>query len=215
MGEKTASGYVSRADGKLSIAVLHEAYGLFSPCSNVPAFCDRLASAGFAALAPDLYDGAVASGVDDALRLMRALDPRGALNKVAASMAHLRQLGATHIAVLGFCMGGGLSFRSALELTGLACAVMFYATPHGEFHRLQIPILGHFARRDAFVSLEAVRDAEQRLVEAGKPVRFHYYDAEHSFMNETLPAFAAGAASMAWDRTVQFLRTLGSQPPDR
>jgi dienelactone hydrolase len=45
MGEMIASGYLSHAEGRLSIIVLHEAYGLFSPCSNVPAFCDRLASA--------------------------------------------------------------------------------------------------------------------------------------------------------------------------
>jgi carboxymethylenebutenolidase len=211
MGEMIASGYLSQAEGRLSIIVLHEAYGLFSPCSNIPAFCDQLASAGFPAVAPDLYDGAFASSTKDALKLMQGLDPTDALNKMGTSLVHLRQRGATQIAVLGFCMGGGLSFRSALELTGLAGAVMFYATPRGEFHQLQIPVLGHFSRHDAFVSITAVRDAEHRLVEAGKAVTFYYYDADHSFMNEKLPAFAAGAAAMAWERTVQFFRTLESQ----
>jgi carboxymethylenebutenolidase len=201
VGEDLSTGYFAGARGTLAVIVLHEAYGLFSPSSNVPAFCDRLAGAGFSALAPDLYRGATATAVDQALELMRALDPKDAVHQVSASMAHLRDLGAPRVAVLGFCMGGGLSFQSALEVEGLSGAIMFYATPRGEFHRLHIPVLGHFSLHDAFVSVDAVHDAERDLLHKGKRVTFHYYDADHSFMNERLPAFSRTAAALAWDRT--------------
>jgi hypothetical protein len=45
-------------------------------------------------------------------------------------------------------------------------------------------------------------------------VTFYYYDAEHSLMNEKLPALAVGAAAMAWDRIVRFFRTLEPQRSD-
>jgi len=62
MGERTQAGYLAREDADLlSVVVLHESYGLFSPLSNVPEVCDRLAAAGFQSLAPDLYDGRTAA----------------------------------------------------------------------------------------------------------------------------------------------------------
>jgi len=210
VGEVLSTGYFAGAHGPLAVIVLHEAYGLFSPNSNVPDFCDRLAGAGFSALAPDLYRGGTATSVDQALELMRALDPKNAVHQVSASMAHLRDRGTPRVAVLGFSMGGGLSFRSALEVEGLSGVIMFYATPRGEFHRLGIPVLGHFSLRDVFVSVDAVRDAERHLLHEGKRVTFHYYDADHSFMNEKLPAFSGTAAVLAWDRTLAFLRSLSS-----
>jgi carboxymethylenebutenolidase len=53
-----------------------------------------------------------------------------------------------------------------------------------------------------------VREAEAQLIKAGKPVAFHYYDAEHAFMNEKLPAFSPTQAALAWQRTLDFLRAL-------
>ncbi len=205
MGEQTATGYLARGPASLSVVVLHEAFGLFGPHSNVPAVCDRLAAAGFQALAPDLYRGASAGDLEEALALMRTLTPDGARAAIEGAAAELRRGGARQVVVLGFCMGGAWSFRSALEVDGLAAAVVFYGTPRGDFTRLGVPVLGHFARRDQFVSVDAVRAAEAELLRAGKDVTFHYYDAEHAFMNETLPAHDPAAAKLAWERTLGFL----------
>ena len=70
MGERTQAGYLAREDADLSVVVLHESYGLFSPLSNVPEVCDRLAAAGFQSLAPDLYHGRTTATVDESLHLM-------------------------------------------------------------------------------------------------------------------------------------------------
>ena len=202
------SGYLRRASGSVSVVVLHEAYGLRSPSSNVPDFCDRLATAGYTAFAPDLYGGASATTVDDALKLMETLRDDDAMEMIQAAVRELHGVGQGHVAVVGFCMGGGLSFRSALTLDGVAGAVMFYATPRGDLERLSVPVLGHFAIEDRFVSVEAVRAAEARLIKAGKQVTFHYYEGEHSFMNEKLPAFSGTAAELGWRRTLQFLERI-------
>lgn len=208
MGEKTPSGYLAPSHPGLSVLVLHEAYGLYSPTSNVPEVCDRLATAGFQALAPDLYGGAGATSVEEALTLMRVLRPEQTLAAIKAGLAALRPHRAQRVAVLGFCMGGALSFRSALEVDSLCGAVVFYGTPRGDFRRLRVPVLGHFALRDAFVDLDQVRTAERQLIQAGQRVMFHYYEADHAFMNEKLPAYEAHSAALAWDRTLQFLLEL-------
>ena len=201
-------GYFAPATGRLGAIVLHEAYGLLSPMSNVPEVCHRLAIEGFPALAPDLYQGAMADTVDDAVRLMAGLDVKAAMARIRRATRTLRERGADRVAVVGFCMGGGLSFRAALEIEGLSGAVVFYGTPNGDLGRLRVPVLGHFALRDAFLSLEAVRRAESELLQLGKPVSVHYYDAEHGFMNEKLTAYIPQKAALAWERTLRFLRAL-------
>lgn len=199
------NGYLRRTAGSVSAIVLHEAYGLLSPSSNARECCDRLAAAGYTAFAPDLYGGASATTVDDALKLMETLREDDAMEMIEAAVREFHGTVQMHVVLLGFCMGGGLSFRSALTMEGLAGAVMFYATPRGDFERLSIPVLGHFALDDRFVSVDAVRAAEARLRNAGKAVTFHYYEAEHSFMNEKLPVFSRAAAELAWQRTLRVL----------
>ena len=207
MGAPHRLGWLSRGGGRLSVVVLHEAYGLLSPRSNVPEICDRLTAEGFDALAPDLFAGAVAHDVDGALGLMRALTPEHAGQVVDDAVALFRGEGAA-VAILGFCMGGALAFRTALKRDDLAGAVVFYGTPRGDPEALGVPVLGHFALRDRFLSVPEVREAETRLRKAGKAVAFHYYDGEHGFMNEKLDAHSAECSALAWTRTLGFLRRL-------
>ncbi len=214
MGERTAAGYLARGPARMSVVVLHEAYGLFSMQSNVPQFCDRLAGAGYQALAPDLYGGLTADTVEDALQLMGGLQPKDARAAIGAAIAALRREQADRVAVLGFCMGGALAFQGALDLDGLCGAVVFYGTPRGDVGRLRVPVLGHFALRDRFVSLERVQAIEAELRRAGKRVTFHYYDAEHAFMNEQLASYAPECAALAWERTRRFLDELAASGPE-
>jgi carboxymethylenebutenolidase len=106
MGERTQAGYLAREDADLlSVVVLHESYGLFSPLSNVPEVCDRLAAAGFQSLAPDLYHGRTAATVDESLHLMAELQEADALASVKEAAKDLLDKGARRLAVLGFCAG--------------------------------------------------------------------------------------------------------------
>ncbi|MGH7393508.1 MAG: dienelactone hydrolase family protein [Candidatus Rokuibacteriota bacterium] len=190
------------------MVVLHEASGLLSPVSDVPEVCDRLGREGFDAVAPDLFDGATATEVPAAIALMKALSPERAMHGVDEAVGALRSDGLSRVVVLGFCMGGGLAFRAALERPELAGAVVFYGTPRGDLESLRVPVLGHFALDDRFVSLDDVRTAEARLRSAGTRFELHYYEAEHAFMNEKMPAYSAPCAAVAWQRTLAFLRGL-------
>jgi carboxymethylenebutenolidase len=209
MGERTQAGYLARGNADLSVVVLHESYGLFSPLSNVPEVCDRLAAAGFQSLAPDLYDGGTAATVDESLHLMAELQETDALASVRKAAKDLLDKGAGRLAVLGFCMGGVLSFISAVELDEFAGAVVFYGTPRRPPQLLKIPVLGHYALHDAFVSLDEIRRIESELVKAEKQFAFWYYDGEHGFMNNKIMAYSPTNEGLAWERTLAFLHRIG------
>lgn len=78
--------------------------------------CDRYASHGFIALAPDLYRGRVATDAEEASHLMSALDWDRAVEDVREVAAYLRQQGVQKVAVMGFCMGGALTLASAVRV---------------------------------------------------------------------------------------------------
>jgi len=92
----TAPGYLATPDAAAGpgVVVLHEWWGLTEPIRQA---CDRLAEAGFVALAPDLYRGKTTAKVEEADALGSALDQqveqwRG---DIRGAVQYLRQNGAT------------------------------------------------------------------------------------------------------------------------
>src|SRR5205814_4452050 len=77
------------------VVVLHAWWGLTQPFRQV---CDRLAEAGFVALAPDLYHGKTTAAVEEAQALSAALDQDGerVRGDIGAAGQVLRQHEATH-----------------------------------------------------------------------------------------------------------------------
>src|SRR6266516_3146337 len=80
------------------VVVLHAWWGLTEPFRQV---CDRLAEAGFVALAPDLYRGKTTASVEEAQALAEALDRdlERVRGDIAEAVQFLRQHDATHLAV--------------------------------------------------------------------------------------------------------------------
>src|SRR5438477_8042434 len=108
----TASGYLARPSGGPGpgVLVLQEWWGLDS---GTKAMADRLAASGFVALAPDLYHGELAghTEMDKAAKLMQSLPPDRAARDMSGAVDYLASHGTGNgIGVVGFCMGGMLSF---------------------------------------------------------------------------------------------------------
>jgi carboxymethylenebutenolidase len=139
---------------------------------------------------------------------MAELQESDALAVVKEAARDLLDKGARRLAVLGFCMGGVLSFISAIELDKFAGAVVFYGTLRRPPQLLKIPVLGHYALHDTFVSLDEIRRIESELVKAEKQFAFWYYDGEHGFMNHKIMAFSPANADLAWERTLAFLHRI-------
>ena len=213
----TAGGYLAVPDGGRGpgVVVLQEWWGLVPQIKGV---CDRLASEGFVALAPDLYHGEMAEHTerDRAGELMTSLPPDRAARDMSAAIDHLLSLDATTgeaVGVTGFCMGGMLALLIAVrEGARVAAAAPFYGAPLGDgapdWSGLTAAVEGHLAENDDFFPPEAINALGVELREAGRNVVFHVYEGTgHGFANEENPlgTWDEAAAATAWARTLAFL----------
>lgn len=190
-----------------AVVVIQEWWGINEQIERT---VDRLAAAGFVALAPDLYRGKLARDATEANQLMTELDGARALADLEGAVAHLRAhpRGNGKVAVLGFCMGGAYAFAAACAIRDLACVVPFYGIPpRPDWAKVDAPIQAHFARRDDWARPEKAEEIQRTLAARGATMELHLYDADHAFMNERRPeVYAPAAAAQAWDRALTFLR---------
>jgi len=213
-GKECSGFYVepAAAKGAPGVVVIQEWWGLNDQIKGV---ASRLAAAGYRALVPDLYRGKVGVDEEEAAHLMNALDFGDAAGQdVRGALQYLRQDSAK-VAVMGFCMGGALTLLAAANVPEADAAITWYGFPPLDYidaSKIKIPIMGHWATKDAFFNIEQVDALEQKLKQAAVPFEFHRYDAQHAFANETLvnppiaAKFDASAAETAWQRTMAFLK---------
>ena len=125
----TCRGYLAGKD-KPGIVVIQEWWGLNK--RDIKGVADRFASAGYNALAPDLYKGRVTQKPDEANHMMSGLDFVGASDQdIAGAVKHLAGM-SRKVGVMGFCLGGALTVAAAARVPGLACGVPFYGVPPGQ-----------------------------------------------------------------------------------
>jgi carboxymethylenebutenolidase len=174
---------------------------------------DHFAKEGFLALAPDLYHGKVAKNDDEAGKLMSALDFGRAVGEIGAAVQWLKEQPRSNgkVAVLGFCLGGALTFATAANVPGLACAVPFYGIPDLsklDLGKVTAPIQAHFAGHDDWASPDKARQIERDMKAKGKAMELFVYDgAGHAFMRQTdASKYHEASAKKAWERSLAFLR---------
>jgi carboxymethylenebutenolidase len=211
-----ARGYVAIPEGGSGpgVIVIQEWWGLNNQMKGV---ADKMAAAGFVALAPDLYHGELAGHdeMDKAGALMQSLSADRAARDMGGAVDYLDELESTTgsgVGVIGFCMGGMLSFQiAALRGDRVKAAVPFYGFPQGDgepdWSGLTAVIRGHMADPDGFFSPEAAKDLEARLQAMGKDVQLEVHAAGHAFMNEENPmgSHDAQLAARLWPQTIEFL----------
>jgi carboxymethylenebutenolidase len=192
-----------------AVLVLHAWWGLND---TMRAFCTRLAESGFVAFAPDLYHGKVADNIADAETLSHALDTNQAKADIAdATMFLNERAGQTDhgLAVIGFSLGAYYALDlSVADPEHIRSVVIFYGTRAGDYRSSRAAYLGHFAETDEFEPQSDVDQLEAALRRAGRPVSFYRYSGTgHWFFEpDRSQAFNQAAASLAWDRTLAFLR---------
>lgn len=209
---RSISGYlaVPEQGSGPGVLVLHAWWGLTETFRQV---CDRLAKAGFVAFAPDLYHGKTTASVEEAEALAGALfqNSEEASRDAAAAVQILRQHEATNhgkLAIIGFSLGGAYALDTSVTLADeIAAVVIFYATYTGpDYSSAKAAYLCHFAENDPFEPTESVAEMEKALQDAGKQATFYTYPGTtHWFFEENRPEYDAGAARLAWERTIEFL----------
>ena len=174
-----------------------------------------LAESGFVAFAPDLYHGKVADTIADAETLVKALDANHLQAK--AEIAEATRFLSERVgqadgepAVIGFSLGALLCAgprrrrsrtRSVPSSSFMGPGVTTSATSRAAY-------LGHFAENDQYEPQADVDELEEALQRAGRPVTFYHYSGTgHWFFEpDRTNAYNKAAASLAWERTLAFLK---------
>ena len=206
-----AQGWLSLPEKKAErgVVVIQEWWGLVPHIQQV---ADRFAAEGYAAIAPDLWEGKVAKTPDEAGRLFMALEIDRAERQIADALGALRkQAGVTgKIGVVGFCMGGILAVYAASKNRDIAAAVNFYGVHpkvKPDYAALRAPVLGFFGERDGSVPPAVGEKMKQEIGAAGGTCEVHVYPANHAFFNDQRPeVHDPKCAADAWQKTLAFFR---------
>jgi carboxymethylenebutenolidase len=198
-------------DAGSGVLLLHAWWGLNQ---TIQAMCDRLAEAGFLAIAPDLYRGVVVDTIEAAERELEHEGEREAAFKAAVAAALVRLRGEpgvrpASLGVVGFSMGVYYALEAAATDPSIVAAVIYYGTaPDRDWTVSAAAFQGHFAELDPFEPLAGVTALEEALKRDGRRAEFHLYPgAGHWFMEPDRPdAYKEEAAELAWSRMLGFLR---------
>jgi carboxymethylenebutenolidase len=210
----TSEGYLAvPASGTgPGVVVIGEWWGLLGQIRSV---CDRFAAEGFVALAPDLYRGAATEEPDEAMRLMMGLAMDTAARDIDGAARHLHERFGGRVATLGFGLGGSLALRAAGLSAHVDAAVGFY--PDVPWERMG-PEWGDYAGKVAVVHCseedgtsagEGIRIAAKVIEAAGGQLTvYDYPGTRHAFFDDDrADVYSRDAATAAWARTLELLRT--------
>jgi len=182
---------------------------------------DALARHGYAAAAPDLYHRQPNDAADMMTRIGRLRDAE-IIADADATVAHLRAMKETRVtdlAVLGFCMGGRITYLLAgARPAAWRAAGVFYGgnimkawgdgpTPLDLTKDIAAPMIGFFGQEDTNPSPADVEAIDAELSRHGKAHEFHRYEgAGHAFLNFTnAERYRASEAKDAWEKMLAFL----------
>ena len=199
-----------------AIVVLQELFGVND---DIRETCDELAEQGFLAVAPDLFwrqepgvDLSVTSESDwqHGLRLYQAYDREAGAADVRDTAETVGRLPECtgKVGVLGYCLGGLMTFLTAVRY-GANAAVAYHGADTekylDEVDRLDAPLLMHLGEEDEFISKAA--QAEIKAALAGKPnvIVYSYSGQYHAFSRHNGAHYNAAAAALAHERTYEFL----------
>jgi carboxymethylenebutenolidase len=205
---KPVNAYLaSPSNGGPGVLVLPSWWGLKPFFKQV---CDQLAEHGYKALAPDYYHGRIGNTIDEAKALQEEaesdFDAMGTMIKTAKN--HLASLRTGEpIGVLGFSMGTDWAVITAANEPDVAATVLFYGGWSTDFSKMKSKVLVHYAEIDEWFPFDRAKEMEQNMKAAGVDVTLHFYPTvAHWFMESDRPEYDSSAASLAWERTFEFLK---------
>lgn len=211
------TGLLVRPDSETplpGVVLIQEWWGIEPHIQDV---AQRLAKEGFVVLVPDLYHGKVVTEPDEAAKIIMLLvdNVEAKLGEIRVAIDTLKarpDVEPKRISVMGFCVGGFLTWKTALHEPTLAAAVPWYAggfdPSESDLAGLQVPVLAIYGGKDASIPLDEVHRIEGMLQAGGKEAEVRIYpDAGHAFLNPDHGMGHAPSAQDAWARSVAFLKS--------
>jgi carboxymethylenebutenolidase len=188
------------------IVVIQEIFGVNSHIREV---CDGYAAAGYAAIAPQIFDrvernvemGYGPADMTRGVEIARGkLKMEQTLSDLQAAVDDARRFG--KVGVVGYCFGGMLAWLSACELTGVSAVSSYYGggVASQMDRNPRCPVMMHFGAKDAHIPLSDV----EKVKKAHPEVAVYVYDADHGFNCDHRASYDAAAAKLALTRSLEF-----------
>jgi carboxymethylenebutenolidase len=213
----TFKAYVARPAGeaKAAIVVVQEIFGVNAVMRGK---ADWLAREGFLAICPDLF-WRLKPGIEltdqtdaewkEALDWMNKFDPDSGVRDVQATLTHARSMGASKVGVMGYCLGGLVTFLAACRTDTDASVAYHGGGIHNHLSEaggLKKPLMLHNPMKDSFIPVAALSTIRETL--SGNPlVTVHEYaEQDHAFTREGGKHYDADATRLADGRTVAFFK---------
>jgi carboxymethylenebutenolidase len=191
------------------VVVVMHVWGVDEPIRDV---VRRFAKAGFAASAPDLYWRSRAPSGDGETDYEKFRPHREKLQNAQVDSdlrAAALWLKTAHpqgkVGVAGFCMGGAIALRQALDNDDVFAAdAIWYGKVSGiDASRIRMPIAGSYGEKDTSIPADTVR-AFRKVLRAPNDIAI-YPTSGHAFFDHTRAAHVPVAAEDSWRRTIAFL----------
>jgi carboxymethylenebutenolidase len=200
--------YHASPDGpsKGGLVLVQEIFGV---TDHIRDLCDQYAADGYDVIAPSLYDrqerGFEAAydqaGITQALKLRDGHEMKYSVGDVQACIDWLRdERGQQKVFITGYCYGGTVSWVAACRCKGLDAASGYYGRgiiDHIDEQPL-IPIILHYGRTDASISMEQV----EHIAALHPDVPIYVYEAGHGFNSDRRADYSEADAKLARERTL-------------
>jgi carboxymethylenebutenolidase len=189
------------------IVVIQEAFGVNDHIKKVT---DRIAAEGYVAIAPDIFHR-------EAERVIPYSEMPKAMEDVGAAIAHLKaesNVKGGSIGVVGFCMGGRLTYLTAAHhANDIKAAVPYYGggipmgnpSPLARTGEIKCPMYLFFGAKDQLIPMDQVNQIKTELTSKKVPFQMEVYpEAGHGFNCDDRGSYHEASAKNAWEKTKSF-----------
>jgi carboxymethylenebutenolidase len=213
-GDQTIRAYVAYPERKTkapAVIVIHEIFGL---TDWEPTVADRLAKQGYVTIVPDLLSskhGKSPANPDEGRKLIGELEPERITADLDATYAYVNGLPAVakdQIGTIGFCWGGGQSFRYATNNPRLKAVVVAYGPPPdtADMKRIKAPVLGIYGEKDERINA-SLPEVTAAMQSDGKTFTSEVYPGTgHGFLKPGRQGSDGPQVEKAWTRILEFYR---------
>ncbi|MCC8980884.1 dienelactone hydrolase family protein [Bradyrhizobium acaciae] len=191
---------------KGAVVVIQEIFGVNHHIRSV---CDRLASEGYVAIAPSIFDritpnfqsGYSPEEIAEARKFVANPDFAAMLRDSQAAIDAVKSVGP--VGIIGFCLGGSIAYAAATKLSGLSAAIGYYGGAVIRFadDKPAVPTQLHFGEKDAGIPLSDVETIKSKRPEVEV---FIYPGAQHGFHCDERASYDKASADTAWPRSMEF-----------
>jgi carboxymethylenebutenolidase len=191
---------------KAAVVVIQEIFGVNH---HIRAVCDRLASEGYVAVAPAIFDriernfqsGYTPDEVTNARKFVANPDWTAMLRDTGAAIDAVKDVGP--VGIIGFCLGGSVAYAAATRSSGLSAAIGYYGGAIVRFadDKPKVPTQLHFGEKDTGIPLGDVETIRAKRPEVEIYV---YPGAQHGFHCDERASYDKASADIAWPRSLAF-----------